>query len=358
MEGIKGNKVIIILLLAILYLYVLMIIGGCTESLIGERYMLNNDLDVALVCEDFKGEPFLEIGKKGIMDARKELGVRPKIVLLNIEDNDKAVNDTINKTSLDNNLVIILGGWLKEAVKVSSRQLKARNFVIVDEVLNEPNVKSIVYKSEEGAFLMGIVAGKESKKNNVGFIGGINDGEGERFLSGYVSGIKVSNNKAYENILEYNNIEYTEDFKNENKAYIKAKKLYNSGCDIIFHACGAAGKGVFRAAKETGNKALGVDVNESEVYPEYNNVILSSMVKRIDKSVIDACKEVKNGEFKCGIENLKKVGVSDGYIDYSEDTKNKVSKKTLDMLMKYKNLVEENVIVVPDKIFEIAEFKI
>ncbi|MGL4850185.1 MAG: BMP family ABC transporter substrate-binding protein [Clostridium sp.] len=356
MEGIKGNKVILILLLIILYLYILMAVVGCETQPVGERYMWNNDLDVSLVCEDFKEEPFLELGKKGIMDAKEEVGVKPNIVLLNLNDTDKQVNAVMNKTAINNNLVIILGGWLKNAVKVSSRQLRARNFVVIDEVLNEPNVKSIIYKSEEGAFLMGIIAGKETKKDNVGFIGGLNDDEGASFLSGYISGIKISNEKAFGNIMRDVNIDYTEDFKDENKAYVKAKELYGSGCDIIFHACGAAGKGVFRAAKETGNKALGVDVNSSAVYPEYKEVIISSMIKKIDKSVVDVCAEIKEGNFKAGIKNLKEVGIKEGYIDYSEDTKENVSKETFDFLNKYKIEVKEGVLKIPDKLFQVAEF--
>ncbi|MGL4875816.1 MAG: BMP family lipoprotein [Clostridium sp.] len=358
MERIKGNKEIIILLLIVLWLYVLITLGGCSKDPINERYLLNNNLDVALICEDFKNEPFLELGKKGIEDASKELGVRGKVVLLNLKETDKTINSTMNKTVCNNNLVIILGGWLKNAVKVSSRQLRARNFVVIDEVVNEPNVKSITYRSEEGAFLMGVIAGGETKENKVGFVGGLNDEEGMSFLSGYVSGVKISNKRAYDNLVDYTNVRYVDGFKDVDKAYIKAKELYEDGCDIIFHSCGSAGVGVFKAAKETGKKALGVDINSSEFYREYKDVILSSMIKRIDKSVIDVCTEIKEGNFKSGIKNLKDIGISEGYIDYSEDTKGNVSEKTFIYLNKLKKLIKEGEIKIPDKLFQVVEFNI
>lgn len=220
MERIKGNKEIVVLLLIVMCFYVLMFLGGCTNKSVGNRNFFNSDLKVALICENNKNEPFLEIGKKGVTKAGKELGMKTEIVLLNLDEKPEVINKIMNQTALDNNLVIVLGNWLKESVKVSARQLKSRNFAVVDSVVAEGNVKSVLYKSEEGALLMGIIAGGQTKSNKVGFIGGLNDTNGVRFLSGYASGVKINNMQAYETIVDYSYVRYTEDFKDEkNSSY-------------------------------------------------------------------------------------------------------------------------------------------
>lgn len=358
MERLKGNKEIIILLLIVLYLYVIMTMGGCTSRPVGERYMLTNDLNIALVCEDFKGEPYLEVAKKGVMDAGKELSMHPKIVTINLNEDSKKINRIMNKVALDNNLVIIVGGWLKDAVRVSARQLRAKNFAILDQKSLESNVKSVVFKNQEGAFLMGIIAGGETKTNKVGFIGGLNDDEGVKFLSGYATGVKTVNKEAYTGLINYSQVRYTEDFKDQNKAYEKARNLYINGCDIIFHACGSAGKGVFKAAAEMNKKAIGVDVDCAKIYPEYNDVIISSLVKNLDKTIVEVCREIRTGSFKCGGNNISEIGIKEGVFGWAENTKQNVSKETFNNLNKYKVIVQEGIIEVPDKIFKVAEFNI
>ncbi len=357
MERIKGNKEIVVLLLIVMCFYVLMFLGGCTNKSVGDRNFFNSDLKVALICENNENEPFLEIGKKGVIKAGKELGMKTEIVLLNLDEKPEVINKIMNQTALDNNLVIVLGNWLKESVKVSARQLKSRNFAVVDSVVAEGNVKSVLYKSEEGALLMGIIAGGQTKSNKVGFIGGLNDTNGVRFLSGYAAGVKINNMQAYETLVDYSYVRYTEDFKDEKKAYEKAKELYASGCDIIFEACGAAGEGVFKAAKESGNKAIGVDVDCAEYYPEYKDVIISSMVKNMDKNIFDICAEIKDGKFKSGIKNLKELGISEGAFNYSKETKNNVSENTFVTLNDYMKKLKNKEIEVPQRVFEVLEFK-
>ncbi|WP_297637545.1 BMP family ABC transporter substrate-binding protein [uncultured Clostridium sp.] len=358
MERIKANKEILILLLIVLYLYVIMTMGGCAGKTKGNRYMFTDDLNVALICEDYQGEPYLEIAKKGVMDAGKELSMHPKIIALNLNEDTKKINKEMNKAALNNNLVIIVGGWLKDAVKVSCRQLRSRNFAVIDQRVMESNVKSVIFKNEEGAFLMGIIAGGETKTNKVGFIGGLNDEEGVRFLSGYATGVKEVNEQAYTELIDYSQVRYTEDFKDENKAYEKARNLYRNGCDIIFHACGSSGKGVFKAAYEMNKKAIGVDVDCAEVYPEYKKVIMSSMVKNLDKTILKVCNEIRTGSFKCGENNILELGLKEGVFNWAKNTEENVSKETFNNLNKYKEIIIEGIIEVPDKRFKVTEFKI
>ena len=96
-----------------------------------------------------------------------------------------------------------------------------KNFAIVDTVSDLPNVKSIDFKDEEGAFLMGIIAGNTTKTNKVGFIGAIKEELIETFLSGFMAGLKVSNEEAYKNIRKGNLVQYIGKFNDqkESKGY-------------------------------------------------------------------------------------------------------------------------------------------
>ncbi|MGL4569539.1 MAG: BMP family lipoprotein [Clostridium sp.] len=352
MDKVKKNKEIIILLIMVFYLYLIFFISGC--SLI-EKKTLSGKLKVGLIAQSFNDVSFGQMAKKGLEEAATTYNVKTEYAELN--GNESGEDKIFRKFSAKNNITVAIGEEMKGEIQKASRERRDKNFAIVDEKVNEPNVKSITFKHQEGAFLMGIIAGNETKTNKVGFIGGMDNVVGNEFYSGYAAGIKVSNEKALEGVMGRSLVRFSESFLDEKKAYEKAIELYDLGCDIIFQAAGKAGLGVFKAAKERGMKVIGVDTDQRVTAPEYKDVIISSMIKSTDKVILNMCKEAKEGSFKSGIRNEEELGLADEMLDYAPSTKDCVSKKTMDDVTKYKKMIIDEVFEVPSKLFEVVGFK-
>ena len=214
-------------------------------------------------------------------------------------------------------------------------------------IRNLANIKSIMFKNEEGAFLMGVIAGNMTKTNKIGFIGGVEAPIIEEIGTGFAYGIQVVNKDAAKDLINQKNIRYTMDFNDEEKGYMVAKELYNNGVDIIFHAAGKSGLGVFKAAKEEGKYAIGIDEDQGEKLKEYSGCILSSMIKKTDLAVYNSIEEFTKGTFKAGKDNILRLGLKEGAIDIASSTKNIVPSEVLDIVKYYKGLIINGELTIP-----------
>jgi basic membrane protein A len=131
-------------------------------------------------------------------------------------------------------------------------QFKKNNFALVDQVVDKPNVASVVFKENEGSFLVGVIAGLTATTDKVGFVGGVNSDLIKKFESGFKAGVKAANPKAE---IE---IRYAEDFNAAEKGQAIASDIYGKKVDVIYHAVGGTGQGVFTEAKN--RKKNGEDV--------------------------------------------------------------------------------------------------
>lgn len=204
-------------------------------------------------------------------------------------------------------LIYGIGYIMQPNIEKVAGQRPNSNFAIVDSVVTgKKNVASITFKEHEGSFLVGVVAGLTTKTNKVGFIGGTDSDLINKFAAGFQAGVKAVNPKV--NV----KIEYAGAFDKADKGQSMASAMYKSGIDIIYHAAGATGNGVFTEAKNIKqndpNKevwVIGVDrdqVDEGKVTvngKDYN-VTLTSMVKRVDLAVEDLSKKAKEGNFPGG----------------------------------------------------------
>lgn len=311
----------------------------------------------ALIKDDFVDEEnyFTDLAVDGLERIKKEYNANIEVFDTNSsEDYEKRLREAAQ----NNDLTFASAFKFLEGLNNVAKDYPDKNFAIVDTVSELPNVKSIDFKDEEGAFLMGIIAGNMTKTNKVGFIGGIEAEVIENFLSGYMAGLKASNEEAYNNIKNDNMVRYVGDFKNQEEGYKIAGEMYGGGADIIFHAAGEAGVGLFKAAKETGNYAIGVDVDSAVVFPEYANNILSSMLKRLDEAVYNTAKEVINSDFKSGPENIMEIGLKNDGIAVAESTKNLVPQNVMDKVNRYKELIINGEIDVPKNLNEVENFKV
>ncbi len=200
-----------------------------------------------------------------------------------------------------------IGYKLKPAIEEVAKQRKESQFAIVDDVVEGlDNVTSVTFKEHEGSFLVGVVAGLQTKTNKIGFIGGIESDLINKFAGGFEAGVKAVNPDADVAI------EFAGAFDKADKGQQMASAMYSSGIDIIYHAAGGTGNGVFAEAKSIKESnpekeiwVIGVDRDQAEegkvtVDGKEMNVTLTSMIKRVDLAVQDVATKAKNGEFPGG----------------------------------------------------------
>lgn len=172
----------------------------------------------------------------------------------------------------------------------------------------KPNVLGLAFREEEGSFLVGAVSGLETKTKKVGFVGGMQGPLIRKFERGFEAGVHAVC-PSCEVFSAY--VGATPDaFRDPVKGKAVATSQIARGADVLYHASGATGHGVFEAARLHGVWAIGVD---SDQYDEMPGVILTSMVKRVDVAVVDAIRRVKAGEKLSGMVHL---GVREGAIDF------------------------------------------
>lgn len=182
----------------------------------------------ALVKDDFSNEEnyFADSAVEGLERIKKEYSAKIEVFDTNSsEDYEKRLREAAQ----NNDLTFASAFKFLESLNNVAKDYPDKNFAIVDTISDLPNVKSIDFKDEEGAFLMGIIAGNATKTNKVGFIGAIKEELIERFSSGFMAGLKVSNEEAYKNIREGNLVQYIGNFNDQKKASDIAKKCMMKG---------------------------------------------------------------------------------------------------------------------------------
>jgi basic membrane protein A len=176
------------------------------------------------------------------------------------------------------------------------------------------NLAALKFREEQGSFLVGAIAALVGKSKKVGFVGGMNFPLIHKFEMGYTAGVKQVCPDC-EVLVQYAGVT-PEAFRNPGKGKELALSQYQQGVNIIFHASGSTGLGVFEAARQTGKLAIGVDADQ---YNEAPGFVLTSMVKRVDNAVFDAIKRVKEHRFKGGI---YQYGLAEDGVGYVYDEHN------------------------------------
>jgi basic membrane protein A len=168
------------------------------------------------------------------------------------------------------------------------------------------NVAGLVFKEEEGSFLVGAVAGTLSTTKHVGFVGGMTIPLIRKFEAGYEQGVKAACPECQVHSAYAGST--PDAFRDPAKGKALAISQIALGADVIYHASGATGHGVFEAAHDARVKAIGVD---SDQFDEMPDVVVTSMVKRADVAVFDAIRDAVEGKFRGGMHvfGLKESGV-------------------------------------------------
>jgi basic membrane protein A len=212
-------------------------------------------------------------------------------------------------------LIASIGFAQSQAVQTVANEFPKVKFVLIDGVAQGDNVNSILFKEQEGSYLVGVAAALASKTKKVGFIGGMDIPLIRAFECGYAQGAKSVDPKIE---VTQNMVGTTPAAWNDPaKGGELARAQFDRGVDVIFAAAGGSGMGALKTAKEKGKFAIGVDSNQNYLYP---GTMLTSMVKRVDNAVYDAFMQVKNGTWKPGV--ISK-GLKEGGVDWALDEHNR-----------------------------------
>lgn len=293
----------------------------------------------------------------GLDKISKEYTVTPQILESKAADQ---YEPNLKALTQSNDLVFGVGFKMHDAMDAVAKANPNKKYAIIDSVVEQPNVMSINFKEEEGSFLMGVIAGKMTKTNKIGFIGGVDMELIQKFEAGFIAGVKAVNPAAAEDLINRKNVRYAGNFSDVNKGYELAKQLYNSGVDVIYHAAGGVGIGLFNAAKELKNGgktvwAIGVDSDQALTVPDKADIILASMMKRVDVATYTASKDLIENNFQGG--KVVVLGLKEDGVGISNTINPAVTKDVLDLADKYKKAIVDGTIKVPTKPGDVKAFQ-
>lgn len=301
---------------------------------------------------DDKGQ--VQLGYEGLERGKNQFGINIKVLEGDVNRKEEFQKD-FKKLAEKNDLVIVIGNEFKSSINEVANNYRDKKFAVIGEGMTESNIQDITFRYEEGGFLVGVLAGKETKNNKVAFIGEENQST-DRLLAGYMAGVREVNKEASDYLLDQRNIRYVES-TDTSKIIEEANSLYNQGVDIIFTNLGEGASNIFKIASELNKKAVGMGMDCKKMYPEYKGNILSSLIIRTDDVVYDIIKEVEEGNFKSGTKNSKILGVKENIIELLEDNDEDITEETLNILMNYKEDIANNEIRIPKTREEALEYK-
>lgn len=268
---------------------------------------------------------FNDAAHRGLKRAQEELGVSVKDVEPGSADQRESALRQIAAGNYD--LVIGVGFAFTDDINKMAKDFPDVKFACIDYTPpDDPttipgNVIGLRFREHEGSFLIGAIAGSVTSSKTVGFVGGMEIPLIKKFEAGYKAG--VSHVCPECKILSaYAGTTFSA-FENPSKGQELALSQFDGGADIIYHASGKTGDGVFNAAEQKKALAIGVDSDQFDVAP---CCVLTSMLKRVDTAVFNAIKSVKDGTFKSGVQEFGLVedglGIDDG-VGFVFDANNK-----------------------------------
>ncbi len=267
---------------------------------------------VAIVVAGGLGDrSFYDSANEGLEELASKYGTVTKVI--ECKENGSMYLTGLADAAEACDIVFAVGWQFVQALPEAAEGYPDTKFVWIDNALEGDgmaNVMSVVYAQNQGSFLVGYIAGKLSKTGVVGAVGGQDSATINDFMVGYEAGAKYANPDIKVDT------RYANGFEDPASGKECALALYDAGCDIVFAVAGKTGEGVFEAAKDTGNYAIGVDSDQKYINPD---VIICSMVKEVGKSVVDI---VENLDERFQPATVWTADMATGYIDvgYGDDT--------------------------------------
>jgi basic membrane protein A len=298
----------------------------------------SGELKIAMVTDvgGVNDQSFNQSAWEGLKRAQLELGIKASYVESN-QDADYVPN-LQSLMDAKNNLIWGIGFKMGDAILEAAKNNPDFKFAIIDYAYeNTPsNLIGVVFKAEEASFLVGYIAGKMTKSNIVGFVGGIKGNVIDGFDYGYHAGVNYANPNV--RVLR----QYAESFTDAAKGKVITLEMYRQGADIVYHAAGGVGDGVIEAARESRRWAIGVDRDQNYLAPD--NVLTSAM-KRVDNAIYNIAKDLVEGRWRGGSTIV--YGLKEGGVDIAPTTSKHVPLEILAEVDALKNKIIAGELVIP-----------
>ncbi|WP_029433360.1 BMP family protein [Blastococcus sp. URHD0036] len=262
----------------------------------------------------------------GASAAAESLGAELQDLSPNADASNRA--DLLTQLADDGfNPIIAVGFAYADALAEVAPQYPDVSFAIVDSAVDGTgldNATGLLFAAEQGSFLGGVAAALKTETDHIGFVGGVDVPLIQTFQAGYEQGARAVNPDI---VIDVQYISPAGDFSGFNapeKATDIAGAMYANGADIVYHAAGGSGQGVFEAAAAAGGLAIGVDSDQYETVGDaaLQQVILTSVLKRVDVAVQSFIEDFESGDVEGGtdiVNDLSTEGMelstSGGFID-------------------------------------------
>jgi basic membrane protein A and related proteins len=237
---------------------------------------------------------------KGVQDAITKLGVEGKY-LESKQSTDYAKNITefLNQKY---DLIITVGYLLGEDTATAAKANPSQKFAIVDYGYDPviDNVLALAFSTDQAAFLAGYLAAGMTQTGKVGTFGGMEIPTVTIFMVGFANGVAYYNQKNGTTVEVLGTKTFVGNFESTDDGRRTGESLMDEGCDIIMPVAGPVGEGTAAAVMERGKMMIGVDTDYTVSAPQYQSILLTSVLKNMDVAVYDAIKAVQDGTFKGG----------------------------------------------------------
>ncbi|MBN1876281.1 MAG: BMP family ABC transporter substrate-binding protein [Anaerolineae bacterium] len=285
-------------------------LSACVAPSPGEQRVLS--VGMLLARGGLGDRSFNDSAYAGLQEAQKQYKIRFETVDFTSDEANAQALRRFAQQEYD--LIIGVGFECASYIQTVAPEYPDRNFAIIDTVVEGTNIASIVYREQEGDFLMGVLAAMLTKSKTVGIIGGMDMDITRRIESGFKQGVVYKDNT----IIVLSDMAGT--FTDPEMGKTLALAQYAAGADIIYNAAGRTGLGIIEAAKEMGQLTIGTSGDQR--YLAAGNVV-GNRPKRVDTAVLTLVEEVRDNQFVAGTRSLglKEEGLSLGPFDEAIVTK-------------------------------------
>ena len=262
---------------------------GCAKEEVKEDEV--QKITLVLSVGGVHDESFNQGAWEGAQKASQELGVDVSY----LESNSDADYEPNIETAIDqeSDLVVGVGFQVGDAIKEAAKAHPEQQFVTIDSTYEEglENVRNISFDEQQAGYLTGLIAGKMTKTNVIGWIGGLDIPSCSNFYIGYEKGAKEANQDI--KVMK----QFTNSFTDAAKGRVVAEGMVNENADIIFMAAGGGNAGSLEVVRENNIKAIGVDMANNYLAPDH---IITSALKNVGEGLKLTIKDFVDGNFTSG----------------------------------------------------------
>jgi len=152
------------------------------------------------------------------------------------------------------------------------------------ETFGLPNVSSYTTASDEGAYVMGVMAAELADGADVGIIGPIEVGDAKLFVDGFLAGVAAGGGTA--------RAVYTDSFADIQLAAEAAQSFIDNGAAVLTGTAQMT-VGAIGVAQQNGVAWFGTQSNQTQVAPE---VVVANQVYRWDAVLGDLVADIQEGQ--------------------------------------------------------------